>query len=183
MTNCPESFTTPYMSDREGCIECQYSGDRCPNLHKPVPVSDIVGLWAEKLVADCQGYAEDMRAAETEHIFNLASARIEGYYKIGHRILDDYDKLQRSTTYGQKIAQQIARSCGIKERMINYAVCVAREYPTWEELQSKACPKEGKALTWTKIIREIEGDNGKPECQHTETENRVYCVKCGKRIN
>jgi hypothetical protein len=105
--------------------------------------------WFESLIDECHSIL-----VEFGFISNLNRVRM--YHELGKRILQDNSQFERSKIYGQHITQEVARSLGIGERTVQYAVAFAQKYPEikWDSAELGGLP-HGKAITWTKVIKEL----------------------------
>ncbi|NCO67599.1 MAG: hypothetical protein COY75_08810 [Nitrospirae bacterium CG_4_10_14_0_8_um_filter_41_23] len=79
-------------------------------------------------------------------IFTSRWALVEGYWKLGKRIIAENDNFERYKIYGKKIVQGVAESLRVSERTLWYAIRFAETYPDIQKLP------EGKNITWNKLI-------------------------------
>lgn len=94
--------------------------------------------WYDVLVDEC-------KAIITEAVFNSRWALVEGYHQLGERIVNETN-LDRKEVYGKKILQGLAKSIGVGERTLYYAVQFYDKYPSLDMLP------DGKNISWNKII-------------------------------
>jgi len=123
--------------------------------------------WFEALIEECHSIL-----VEFGFISNLNRVRM--YHELGKRILQDNSQFERSKIYGQHITQQVSGSLGIGERTVQYSVAFAQKYPSinWDSAELGGLP-HGKAITWTKVIREL-----LPAGEPVPKEEK-HCPNCG----
>jgi rubrerythrin len=126
----------------------------------PSPVIEEEEWW-DALVEECS-------AILTEYHFLSAWARVEGYHKLGSRILEDNQQFERAKIYGQQVVRKLSNSLNMSERTIHYAVQFAQKYPDLNLLPM------GKNVTWTKVTSEL-----LPENPHELKKKLHQCPQCG----
>lgn len=117
--------------------------------------------WWDALVEECA-------AILTEYHFLSAWARVEGYHKLGSRILEDNQQFERAKIYGQQVVRKLSKTLNMSERTIHYAVQFAQKYPDLNLLPM------GKNVTWTKVTTEL-----LPENPHESKKKLHHCPQCG----
>ena len=132
----------------------------------------VVQDWYQALVEECD-------AIVTETVFLARWQLIEGYHKLGSRILEDYKNFERQNVYGKDIVQCIARSTGKSKRTIYYAIQFASKYKDINELP------EGKNISWYKVCTKLLPETNKEDlgCSHLYTEVVTLCKACNHRIS
>lgn len=117
---------------------------------------------------------EDLKDIVVEHEFGARWLVIEGWHKVGKRILEEFGN-DRKKIYGEKISQHIAESLGKSERTINYAISFAERFDSLDKLP------EGKNVSWGKVVREyLTEPKEESECEHIYQE--IWkCKKCGQK--
>lgn len=119
---------------------------------------EIVGYdnsdWYEVLVEEC-------KAIITEAVFTSRWALVEGYHHLGERIVNE-NNLDRKEVYGKKILHDCAKSIGVSDRTLYYAIQFYDKYPRLDMLP------EGKNITWSKIKTQYLTAPKKPEIQLPE---------------
>ena len=73
--------------------------------------NELQEQWYEALVDECKDII-------TETIFTSRWALVEGYHKLGERILEEHNNFERAKIYGQKILQGLAKSLNTSERTL-----------------------------------------------------------------
>lgn len=94
--------------------------------------------WYEDLIDDC-------KAIITESFYTSRWAIIEGYHRLGKRVLKENDNFERSKIYGKKICQRVGESLGMSRQTIQYAIQFARNYPDLDKVP------ERETISWHKI--------------------------------
>ena len=112
---------------------------------------------------ELDSFLEELKDCMVEHSFTSRWSLIEGYHLIGKLIIE------KGSSYGENIIGQVARYIGKSERTVRYAVQVASQYPSLDELP------EGKNISWHKLIKKyVEGvDPSVPRVK------MVKCPNCG----
>jgi hypothetical protein len=105
--------------------------------------------WFEGLIGEC-------KAILTEFGFISNLNRVRMYHELGRRILEEHNNFKRNEIYGEHITEKIAQELQIGERSVQYAVAFAVKYPeiNWDSAELGGLP-HGKAITWTKVIKEL----------------------------
>jgi hypothetical protein len=117
--------------------------------------------WFGALLDDC-------KAITTEYGFTSRWARIEGYFSLGKRILEENDNFKRSEVYGEGIVKKVSTSLGMSERTLQYAIQFAQKFPDLSMLPV------GKDYTWSRVIKELLPENPLPPKEKKHT-----CPVCG----
>jgi len=94
--------------------------------------------WYQQLVDDCKDII-------TETIFIHHWSLVEGYHQLGERVVTE-NNLNRVDIYGKNILQGLAKSIGISDRTLYYAIQFYEKYPQLDFVP------EGKNITWNKLI-------------------------------
>ena len=105
-------------------------------------MNNLQSQWYQNLVDDC-------KAIITEHVFSSSWILIEGYHKLGERILEEHDNFKREKIYGQEISKRISQSLGKSQRTIEKSIQLSKTYPNLNDLPS------GKNVTVRKVFNEI----------------------------
>lgn len=100
--------------------------------------NEIQEQWYEALIEEC-------KAIITETIFTSRWALVEGYHKLGERILEENNNFERKKIYGEKITTALSESLGTSTRTIERAILFAKKYPDLDKVP------EGKNISWNKI--------------------------------
>ena len=98
----------------------------------------VKSKWYEALVEDCKDII-------TEAIFTSRWALVEGYHQLGERIVTE-NNLDRKEIYGKNILQGLAKSIGMSERTLYYAIQFYEKYPELDTVP------EGKNISWHKLV-------------------------------
>jgi hypothetical protein len=117
--------------------------------------------WYGALIEECI-------AIHTEYGFLSRWSLVEGYHKLGSRILEENDHFERSKIYGKDVVNKVARSVGLSPRTIQYAVQFAKKFPQLNLLPT------GKNTTWTRITEELLPENPLPI-----EKKKHKCPQCG----
>lgn len=127
--------------------------------------------WFNALIEECD-------AIITETVFNSRWEVLEGYHKLGKRILEEHNNFERNKIYGQEIVQRIAKSLGKNKRTIYYAIQFAQKYADLNQLP------EGKNISWHKVCTKIlpKGREEDLACKHEEFIMVKVCKTCHHRI-
>ena len=72
---------------------------------------------------------EDCQAIIVESVFSSRWILVEGYHKLGKRILEENNNFERNKIYGKKISSHVSQSLGKSERTIERAIQFVRKYP------------------------------------------------------
>jgi len=125
--------------------------------------------WYMALIEECE-------AIITETVFNARWELIQGYHKLGGRILEDRLKFEGDNIYGQGIVQCIAKSLSKGKRTVYYAIEFAEKYKDINSLP------DGKNISWSKVCRLLDSGDTKPkDCEHDYEEITIkVCKKCHK---
>jgi len=94
--------------------------------------------WYEDLIEECKDII-------TEAIFTSRWALVEGYHQLGERIVTE-NNLDRKEIYSKNILQGLAKSIGMSERTLYYAIQFYEKYPKLDTVP------EGKNITWNKLM-------------------------------
>jgi len=94
--------------------------------------------WYEALIDECKDII-------TETIFTSRWALVEGYHKLGERILEDEDKFPKDIRGYQQMSSYVTTSLGCSQRTIERAIQFAKKYPSLDNVP------EGKNISWNKI--------------------------------
>lgn len=95
--------------------------------------------WYQALIEDCQ-------AIITEAVFTSRWTLIEGYHKLGKRILEDYKEFKKiGITKEKEIRSHVTKDLKQSDRTIRRAIQFVRKYPNLSTLP------EGKNISWRKI--------------------------------
>lgn len=170
--NIPDSCPKKYDSLYEVCTECfAFTNTECS--YKNLPIKHSLGMWFDELIDDC-------KVIIVEHEYRSRLEIIEGYHELGKRILEENDNFDRAKIYGEKIVEHLANSLSISERTIRRAIKLVKEYPTQQAVLD-AFKKEGKVISWSKIVKQLEGSEQKEkDCKH-KWELFKICSKCHKK--
>lgn len=103
-----------------------------------MPINLVEQEWYSELIEECKNII-------TETIFTSRWALVEGYHKLGERILEENDNFERVKIYGQEIVQRVATSLEKSGRTIQFAIQFAKKYPSLDSVP------EGKNISWHKI--------------------------------
>lgn len=95
--------------------------------------------WYSSLVDECKSII-------TEAVFTSRWALVEGYHKLGGRILEDEPKLTQGGSTLRQTLQGLANLLNTSERTLYYAVQSVKKYPDLQTIP------EGKNITWNKLI-------------------------------
>jgi len=127
--------------------------------------------WYTALIEECE-------AIITETVFNARWELIQGYHRLGNRILEEKLNFEEGKIYGQGIVQHIAKSLGKSRRTIYYAIEFAEKYKDINTLP------EGKNISWNKVCKLLSGSKDQGACDHKEWEEKIIrvCKVCGKHI-
>lgn len=110
---------------------------------------------------------DEIRAINTEHVFQSRWVLLEGYWKIGKLIVE--------SSLGQLEALQgLARDTEMSERTLYYARKMYIQYPNLQALP------DGKNASWTRMITQHLTEK-KQEEEHEHTPITI-CSSCKKRI-
>lgn len=115
----------------------------------------------ESLVDDC-------RSIITEAIFNSRWALVEGYWRLGERIEQDFKVFSKGN---KAFVQGLARSLKVSERTVYYARQAYVKYPELSSLP------EGKNLSWNKLITKY-----LPQPNGGESADRELCPVCKRPL-
>jgi len=94
--------------------------------------------------------------------------KITSKWEIGRRILEDHNNFDRQHIYGKNIASTVAQSLGVSTRNINRCITFARKTPNLKLFWQTA--PEGKALTWSWVIRNYLPDKKGEENENNKSE-------------
>ena len=97
----------------------------------------VKSKWYEALVEDCKDII-------TEAIFTSRWALVEGYHQLGERIVTE-NNLDRKEIYGKNILTRVAKSIGIPERTLYYAIQFYEKYPKLDTVPEGKNIKIGRA--------------------------------------
>ncbi len=120
--------------------------------------------WFDSLI-------EEIGAAITETRFSLADQEIRSKHFIGKLIVDNTANAEE-----QELVAIVADRLDVSTRTIRTAVQFYRYDPELKVL------KEGKNISWRKILLRMQVRKEKVPCTHDETKTIVICVKCGDKI-
>jgi hypothetical protein len=110
---------------------------------------------------------DEIRAINTEHVFQSRWILVEGYWKIGKLIVD-------SPLGSLEALQGLANDTQMSERTLYYA---RKMYLTYPDIQSLP---EGKNITWNKIITKyITEKKVQEEHEHTPI---TICSMCKQKL-
>jgi hypothetical protein len=99
---------------------------------------------------------EDCRDILVEAVFASRWSLIEGYHMLGKRVTED-EGYQRHAKGNAVVCKGIARSIGLSERTLYYALQFYAQYPNLQTIP------EGKTISWTKLITKyLPTPDGKP---------------------
>jgi len=127
--------------------------------------------WFSELLVEC-------KAILTEFGFISNLNRVRMYHELGKRVVEEHSNFERSEIYGQHITKKVSQALGLGERTVQYAVAFAIKYPKidWESGELGGLP-HGKAITWTKVVRELLPEGEKPP------KEEKHCPNCGFVLN
>ena len=160
MSNCPNSYETPYVLGREGCVECLTKVCLVP------AVNHEIGEWYPY-------WLDELEHFKGQFISMADELRMNYMHGVG-RILEE--GLSKATKkYGEKIMQEAAKRIDMGMTKCYEALAFYRLYP-----DIKQCPA-GRYSQVKKLI-ESKGDVKvlTQECKHAWISIEV-CDKCGKR--
>jgi N6-adenosine-specific RNA methylase IME4 len=108
--------------------------------------------WYEALIEEC-------RAIITETVFASRWALVEGWHKLGIRILEENDNFERSKIYGKEITKRVSESLNKGQRMIEKSIQFAKIFPDLDDVP------DGKNISLRKIFNELlpEPKQARPE--------------------
>ena len=166
--NIPADCTKEYDVLNEPCSECVYTKDTCPYQNKSVNLEryEIQEEWFGY-------YLDDLLATKTEYLQIATDLLMDFKHAIGTKITNAIKEHSRSDNYGKKIVHESAKCLNMGERDLYYCVAFAGK---WKRLDD--CP----ARNWTEAKKMLDGKEQRKECRHKNTETRIYCVDCNRRI-
>jgi hypothetical protein len=151
--DCPKVYNITHIVCADECrTECPY---RAVIVHEK---------WYDSLLEEC-------REIVVEHEFASRWALIEGYHKLGVRILEDNNNFDRAKIYGDKVVEKLSHDLRISDRTIRRSINFVKRYPKLDMLT------DGKNVSWSKIVKQIET---KPLESVTEWETCPTCKGKGK---
>ena len=119
--------------------------------------------WMNELLDDCQTII-------TETVFNSRWALVEGYWKLGKRILEEHDGFERNKIYGKDIATLVANSLGKSKRTVHCSIKFAKKFPNLDDVP------EGKNISWHKIVNKYLPDETKKKDEDLSVDTLIWEV-------
>ena len=116
---------------------------------------------------------EDCKVLIIEHTYRSKLEIIECYHSLGNRILQDNHNFERAKIYGDKIIERLSKDIGICERNIRRSINFAKAYPRLSDVISTANKEDGKAISWNKIVKQLEGGT-----EQKSDEEWITCINC-----
>lgn len=98
--------------------------------------------WYEVLIDECKDII-------TETIFTSRWALVEGYHKLGERILEDEPKMIQGGSNLRETLQRVAKYLNTSERTLYYACQFVIKYPSLDEVP------DGKNISWHKVCNNL----------------------------
>jgi len=138
-------------------------------LVKPIERVTYPTEWYDVLTLDCKHILE-----------GIELNKIEGYHKLGKRILTDILHFEKPE-YGNKTLANLAEDLERSKALIYDAIVFAKKHPDFNTFMSKFSTRV-ENLTWTyirkEILREKEGEEGEKVPKPP-----ITCFFCGKRLS
>ena len=139
-------------------------------LTKPIEKEE----WYVHLVEQCEAIIK-------EHSFISRWTLIEGYHKLGKRILEDEPKIKQGGSTLRETLTLVSKHLGKSERTFYRAVEFAKKYPDLDLLP------EGKDTSWHKVCNKYlsgpKQESETLECSHNgEFDFYLKCLKCHKFV-
>jgi hypothetical protein len=122
--------------------------------------------WYSELIDDC-------KTIIVETTFASRWALIEGYHKIGERILEDWEKFSKNN---KKIIATVAKSVNRSERSVYYAVEFYRKFPDLNRLP------EGKNTLWRDVVHKYLPQPKGAKEEKIEKDLFMVCPQCGHKF-
>ena len=120
--------------------------------------------WYESLYQECV-------AILTEYSFLSRWSRVEGYWALGSRILQEHDNFEREKIYGKNVISKLSKHLGVSDRTLEYAVAFAKKFPKLEALPM------GKQATWTMVCEQLLPEVPRPQYERKKIIRA--CPHCG----
>ncbi len=119
-----------------------------------------------------QALVDECKAIITETVFASRWALVEGYHALGERIQTD-EGWQKYAKQNLSCLQNLAKTIGISERTLYYAIQFYDKYPNLDEVP------EGKNISWAKLVRKYLPTTARTptDCMHNPV---VICQICRK---
>lgn len=128
----------------------------------------ITQEWYQYLIEECQAILD-------KAIFNSRQEIIIGYWELGERIRTD-ENLIKYAKGNHSFLNDLANNIGINERTLYHALAFYDQFNNIGKFLSTA--KEGKNLSWNKVITEY-----LPQVEKSPKKKKVViCPKCGTEI-
>lgn len=121
-------------------------------MSKEVIVRDDTGLHNEEWYLSL---LDDLKAIETERMFNARIEVIQCNWELGERIFQENSRMERSKVYGKQIVANLANDLGKSESHIHSCVQFykAIDAPTFDDAVSKL--PEGKNVSWNTALKSL----------------------------